>query len=224
MYIHNTNFKLTKMLKINFISFIFIILTFQAKTQNYEWISGNIQTEAIKRDICPCSDIRRIHFTANDQKSSSIICLENLKGIQDGEHMVYGYFDSCNQFIATDIAGGKTNIQSYKTLQLSGKFTSKKGVKDPLSLLGYNIGELENVVQSKSAEKVIVCFDKLPNSSDLEIPENIKVEGYYETVVVSPSENEAHPVYVNPITGKTENTVNPVISEHIFYVTRFWQN
>lgn len=199
-------------------------ISFQTRAQTFEWISGNIQTEAIKREICPCSDIRRIHFKANDQKSSSIICLDNLKGVEDGEHMVYGYFNSCKQFIATDIAGDKTEIQSYKTLQLSGKFTSKKGVKHLLSLYGYNIGELENIVQNKSSDKVIVCFDKLPNSSDLEIPENITVEGYYETVVVSLNENEAQPVYINPITGKTENTVNPVISERIFYVTRFWQN
>ncbi len=80
--------------------------------------------------------------------------------------------------------------------ELEGKFTSKKGVMSPISCHGFNIGYL----QTGSGERIVVCFDRLPNSSDLEVPESetIHVTGQYEehTTVA----NDASPCPAETIT------------------------
>jgi hypothetical protein len=208
------------MIKYSFFVLVVTCLSSQAISQTYQWITGNVQTEAIRRDLCPCEDIRKLYYFEKETQKSTIVCLENLQQVTDGEISLFGYFDSCKQFVATKSADSLKHKKPY-TLQYIGKFESYKGVKHPLSQFGYNIGILSLNGSEQNPEFVTICFDKLPNSTDLEIPENITVEGYYETVVVTPNENESHPVYVNPMTGIIENTV---ITERVFYVTRIWKN
>lgn len=208
------------MIKYSFFILLAISLSSHAFTQTYQWISGNVQTEAIRRDICSCDDIRKLYYFEKETQKSTIVCLENLQQVSDGEVNLFGYFDDCKQFVAIKSADSIKH-KKPQTLQFIGKFESYKGIKHPLSQFGYNIGILSVNGLDQNTEFINICFDKLPNSTDLEIPENISVKGYYETVVVTPNENESHPVYVNPKTGIIENTV---ITERIFYVTHIWKN
>lgn len=60
---------------------------------------------------------------------------------------------------------------------LQGVFGSKKGVMDKLSCYGYNIGYLN----TKNGDKVVICFDQVPESADLNVEcEHISVGGYYK--------------------------------------------
>jgi hypothetical protein len=86
-------------------------------------------------------------------------------------------------------------------VNLSGTYTSKKGVMDKISCFGYNVGYL----QTSEKMPVVICFDRMTNGSNIKITCEgpLKVEGYYESV--TKESNEA-------CKGGTMN---------IFYVTKW---
>lgn len=71
------------------------------------------------------------------------------------------------------------------TKQLWGVFDSKKGVMDPISCYGYNIGYFDLYTTEEAVTKVI-CFDRMKNGENLQVSCNegnsITVWGYYETI------------------------------------------
>jgi hypothetical protein len=73
------------------------------------------------------------------------------------------------------------NTAAHPREELQGTFTSKKGVMHPVSCYGYNIGFLK----TEGAENIIVCFDRISNSMDLEIPsQSIYVKGHSENKTI----------------------------------------
>lgn len=73
-----------------------------------------------------------------------------------------------------------------RVVQLSGTYTSKKGVMDKVSCFGYNIGYL----QTSEKMPVVICFDKMANGSGIDVncTGPLQVEGYYETVTKESNE------------------------------------
>lgn len=71
------------------------------------------------------------------------------------------------------------------TKQLWGVFDSKKGVMDPVSCYGYNIGYFKLYTTGEEETKVI-CFDRMKNGAEVQLncnnPNSITVWGYYETI------------------------------------------
>lgn len=63
-------------------------------------------------------------------------------------------------------------------IHMEGSFDSRRGVMDPISCHGFNIGYFN----PSDGDRTVVCFDRLPGGGDLEIscPKKIAVEGYYE--------------------------------------------
>lgn len=63
-----------------------------------------------------------------------------------------------------------------------GVYHSKKGVMHDISCYGYNIGFLT----LDNGSEIVICFDKLKNSSDLTIDctNKISVSGVFEDIVI----------------------------------------
>lgn len=80
------------------------------------------------------------------------------------------------------------NVSAQKgvaTKQLWGIFESKKGVMDPVSCYGYNIGYFQ-LYSTGETETKVICFDRMKNGEDIQLncntPNSITVWGYYETI------------------------------------------
>lgn len=94
-------------------------------------------------------------------------------------------------------ATGNLNLTTLK-----GNFESKKGVMVPESCHCYNVGRLT----LSNGDVVIVCFDELPNSSDLDVNcQKIQVDGIARNHTAQPSKG-------GPCTGGTME---------LFYVVRW---
>ncbi|MBL0912899.1 MAG: hypothetical protein IBJ09_11060 [Bacteroidia bacterium] len=75
--------------------------------------------------------------------------------------------------------GGAPATTPRASVQLSGTFDSKRGIMHDISCYGFNIGFL-----STTEAKYVVCFDRLPNGSDIDVncnEDQVWVEGYFET-------------------------------------------
>jgi len=83
-------------------------------------------------------------------------------------------------------AGIITKTCGQDTLTLTGEYYSKKGVMHTVSCYGYNIGQLDITPQAKMPTMKTISFDRLENSSDIDVncENRMVVEGYYEKVTI----------------------------------------
>jgi hypothetical protein len=106
---------------------LILIFYFSGTSQTNYWLTGEIHTEAIKKDIsCNCNDIRKIYYLNNEKQTSSVICLDNVSYVVDGHLVVYGYFDDCSQFNVTKTAGSTDLIKGvFKTTNYKCPLTNE---------------------------------------------------------------------------------------------------
>ncbi len=77
-------------------------------------------------------------------------------------------------------------ISTSEKQDLTGSFESKKGVMHKLSCHAFNIGYLS----TDSKNKVIICFDRMENSENIEIDcSKISVRGNFEDHEIKNDEN-----------------------------------
>lgn len=71
-----------------------------------------------------------------------------------------------------------------KAPQYTGRFYSKRGVMDPVSCHGFNIGYLRT-----PDENLVICFDRLPGGGDLNVlcEKGVWVTGYFEEHTANPN-------------------------------------
>jgi hypothetical protein len=76
----------------------------------------------------------------------------------------------------------QTKTIDYTLTNLKGKFESKKGVMNPISCYGFNIGFLK----LPNGNEYVVCFDQLKNSNDLDVNcvDEISVIGEFESKTI----------------------------------------
>lgn len=77
--------------------------------------------------------------------------------------------------------------------QLWGIFSSKKGVMNPMSCYGYNIGDFK-LYSMEETDDIVICFDRMKNGENIEInceDQAITVWGYYENVSITRSKGSS---------------------------------